>query len=105
MFHQRETVHYHEPRHHVRMIYCDAERNERPAVVAHDGDLLVAKVPHEQDHVIGHCPLGGLSVLGRVAGKRRLSVAAQVRVDDEERAGEERRHSVPRRMRTRMAME
>ncbi len=71
----------------------------------HHGELLVAEVPHERDHIIGHRAFGGLSVLGRVGWERRLPVAAQVRTDDEERAGEQRRHPMPCRMRARMAVQ
>ena len=70
MLNHRETVHYHEPPDHVRMIHCGAERDERTAVVADHGEPLVPEVPHERDNVIGHRALRGLSVFPGIWRKR-----------------------------------
>lgn len=89
----------------VRVIHRRTERNQGAAVMADHSELVVAEVPQERDHVVGHRSLRGVRVIWRVVGQRRLPVATQVGADDEERASELRRDPVPGRMRSRMTVQ
>src|SRR5580704_367689 len=60
-----------------------------------DREPVVAKVPHERDHVFGHRSLGGLRMHGRICWQCGLPVAAQVRADNEERVRKLRRYAMP----------
>ena len=88
MLHDREAVHHDQPRDGVRMIHRSAEGDQRAAVVTHHREPLMAEVPHERDHVVGHRPLGGLSVLGRI---RQVASTARSRADQGRRRRTNRR--------------
>ena len=69
-----------------RVIHGRAEGHQRAPVMTHHREPVVAYVPHQRHHVIGHRPLGRLRMPGRIRRQRGLPVAAQIRADHEERA-------------------
>ena len=48
----REAVHHHQPGHGVRVIHRSTERNQSAAIMPDDGELIVAEVTHERDHIV-----------------------------------------------------
>jgi hypothetical protein len=52
--------------------------------MAYYGELVVAEVPREGDHIVSHRSLGGSGVLRSFERQDRSPVAAQVWAGDEE---------------------
>jgi hypothetical protein len=87
------------------VVQSGAQRDVRAAVVPHDGEPLVAEMPHELDAISRHQAFR----IGRVVGcRRRLrrpSVAAGIRADDGVLGREERSDPIPRHVRARVAVQ
>ena len=93
----------------LRMIEREPVRDASAAVVADDGEALVAERAHQRDHVGRHRALAVLRVieLGRRRRRRlgRVAIAAQVGNDEREVGGERARDAVPHRVRLRVAVQ
>ncbi len=87
------------------MVHGSAKGDQRAAVMADHGELLVAEVAHERDHVGGHRPLGRLRVLGGIGWQRGPPVSAQIGADDRERVSQPRRQAMPCRVRAGMTVQ
>jgi len=74
------------------------------AVVAGDGEPIMAERLHQSDTVTGHRTLRVRLMIGRRRRLRRFAVAAQVGTDDRVVACEQRCDAMPCRMRPRMPM-
>jgi len=73
--------------------------------VSDDREALMSQRLHQADRVAGHRAFRGLAVVGLVGRLRGLAVSPEIRADDGEVPSQQRRHSMPRRMRPRVAVE
>jgi hypothetical protein len=79
--------------------------DQRPVVMADDGEPVVAQRGHQLAHVGGHDPLG-VALVARVAGRLvTVAVAAQVGADHGEPLGQRWRNRVPGDMGLRVAVQ
>jgi hypothetical protein len=101
----RHAVHHDQPLDCLGVLHRHAERHVAAAVVAGDGEALVAERAHQLQPVARHRPLRVRLVVGCRRRLRRLPVPAQVGADDGEAGRQQRRHAVPGDVRARVAVE
>ena len=89
----------------VRVIEAQAMGHPAAAIVAGDDEAIEAQTRHQQGHVGRHRPLAVGCVVRRRGRLAAVAVAAQVRADDRERAGECRRHAMPHRLGLRISVQ
>jgi hypothetical protein len=90
-----DGVHDDESRDCGRMVECRAEGDVRAAIMADDGEAIVAERSHQRDAVARHRAFRVRLVIPRRRRLRRLAIAAKVRADDGVAGREERRGAVP----------
>jgi hypothetical protein len=91
--------------HFLSMVERHAIGTAPAAVMADDRKFLEAKMAHHCDLVQGHDTLGIRQVIRRGWRFAALAIAAQVRSDDREIPGKQRRDLVPHGMRLRMSVQ
>jgi hypothetical protein len=102
---QREAVHDHQPPDRLGVVERGSVRHRTSAVVAHDGEPLVAEELHHRAYVGCHGSLGRLGMVGLVRRQRRASVATEVRADHGVPLGQPGCDGVPRRVGARVAVQ
>jgi hypothetical protein len=92
---RRHDVEHRQLGHPLRVVESQPVRHASAPIVAHDGESLESQARHDLQLVPGHDPLRirAVSRIGR--GATTVPVAAEVRADHREAAGEFRRDAVP----------
>jgi hypothetical protein len=94
-----------EPGHDVGMVHREAEGYVGASVVPRDAEAGVPEATHQAPAILGHGALGVARVFAPRVRLGGLAVAAQVRGDEREALGQQRRHAVPGDVRPGMAVE
>ena len=105
MLERRHDVEHRELLDPVGVIERQPVRHPRAAVVAAAAEAIVAERAHQLDHVPRHLGLGVGRVVGSGSGLEGACIAAQVRADHGEAAGQSRRHLVPHDVALRVAVQ
>jgi hypothetical protein len=96
LLHERHPVEDRDVRDRLGRVERQPLRDAAAAVMAGDGEALVAEVRHQREDVARHRALGVRRVVGGGRRAARLAVAAQVGADDGVALGQQRRHAVAR---------